>query len=95
MTRRPLDRPEPWILLSLTGQCSDDAPLAERMPLTWGTPGNDSTARCGQVQHPVSTILSSSERRIPAEAIEHREKPPIVNDVEQAHDLAYPSADDR
>jgi len=44
---------------------------------------------------PLSTTLSPSERRIPAEAVEHREEPPAVDDVEQAHDLAHPPADDR
>ena len=43
----------------------------------------------------LALFLSSSERRIPAEAVEHGEEPPIVDDVEQAHDLAHPSADDR
>jgi hypothetical protein len=38
--------------------------------------------------------LSSSQRRISAKAVEHREEPTIVDDVEQAYDLAHPSADD-
>jgi threonine dehydrogenase-like Zn-dependent dehydrogenase len=37
--------------------------------------------------------LSPSERRIAAKAVGHREQPPVVNDVAQAHDLAHPSTD--
>ncbi len=38
--------------------------------------------------------LSPSERRVSAEAVEHREESPIVDDVKETHDLAHPAADD-
>ena len=43
---------------------------------------------------PANTTLSSSERSISAEAVEHVAQPSAVQHVEQAHDLADPAADD-
>jgi hypothetical protein len=37
---------------------------------------------------------SPSERRVPSKAVEHVEEPPVVEHVEQAHDLAHPAPHD-
>ncbi len=41
----------------------------------------------------LNTTLSSSERRIPANAVEHVQQPPIVDHIEQPPDPARPAAD--
>ena len=48
----------------------------------------------GEAIFPVNTTLSPSERRVPAKAVEHVEEPPVVEHVEQAHDLADPATHD-